>query len=115
MSDDPRTMSYIYAINKINDELRRLNTRVKELKEYKKNQEEKLYLAMKALNIDNSGSYSKKILEKKYGGSDVPSTIKTRRTKKIKTEEAIRLFRETGIPNPDSFLAEFKKTQRTYD
>ena len=115
MNNDPRTMSFIYVINEINSELRRLNTRVKELRELRKKQERSLYSAMKALNVESSGGYTKKSLESKYGTLTENTSDKIRRTKKIKTTEALELFRQTGIPDPEGFLKNYKATQRTFE
>jgi hypothetical protein len=106
---DGRLKSHTHQLSKINDEIRRLNTQVKTLRELRKIEEIRLYQTMKTYNIDKFEGYSKANLEKKC---EPKENIK-KRTAKEKKIEAINLFRKVGIPDPDSFWLEYKKTQKT--
>jgi hypothetical protein len=96
--------AYIREIESINDALKRLNTHAKTLREKKKVTTNHLYSWMKNHDIDE------------YNGIKIekikPKEKKFRKKEKDKKEDAIRLFTEIGIPDPEGFWSEFRETQK---
>ena len=97
---------YVRTLNSINKELKRLNDEKKRLTLEKKKIERFLYEAMKRTNVKEYQGYKTAKLSPK-------EKIKPlRKKKKEKYHDAIRLFTEVGIPDPEGFWNEFQRTQK---
>jgi|GEM_PF-3901155 len=97
--------SYIYTINSINDELKKLNSRCKSLRIQKKETEDHLKQEMKCRGIVE------------YKGIHIDNLVKKRlpiKPKKEKREDAINLFRNTGIIQPEKLWEELEQTWVNY-
>lgn len=94
--------SYVREINSIDQELKRMNTKTKKLRNQKKAKEKLLYQYMVKNKLEV------------YQGikiSSIQPKIK-RKTEKEKRAESIEMFRKAGIPNPEQFYEEYKKQMR---
>jgi len=95
--------SYVYTLNSLNDEIKRLNAHLKNLREQKRETQRLLKAYM-----DSQG------IVEVDGIKAVNLTTRQRRPRKKKAEkeiDALRLFQETGIPNPKEFYIRFQETQ----
>lgn len=96
--------SYVKEIQSIKEELKRINSHAKKLREQKKAAEKRLYQYMKNNDLP------------KYEGitikSITPKEAKPRKPAKAKKSDAINLFYQIGVPDPESFWDEFQQTQR---
>ena len=96
--------SYFRERQSIDAEIKRMNDRLKQLRQQKKEAETNMYKYMEANNMKNyKGIKIEKIKPK------VP--IK-RKPEKDKKKDAVDLFRGAGLPQPENFYEEFKKTQK---
>lgn len=102
-----RTVSYVHEIAKLDVEIKRLQSKLKELRNEKKLKQKYLYEAMKRHNEAKVGSFSLKSLEKSI--NSIPVKRKKLRDKR---KDAINLFRTIGIPHPEQFYNEFQATQK---
>ena len=98
--------TYIKEIESLNKEIQRLNKEKKKHFDRKKKLETDLYHLMNRHNIPEYNGYKKEKLKPK-----IKTTMK-RKKKKEKYNDAIQLFIETGIPDPESFYEELQKTQK---
>lgn len=93
--------AYIREINSLDQEIKRLNARLKLLRTQKKDKQKLLYKYMIKNKLES------------YGGKTLssirPRDAVHRKTEKQKKQEAIILFREAGIDNPEEFYKEFKE------
>ena len=96
--------SYVREIDSLTTEIKRLNERLKQLRKQKKGTEGHLYNYMTRQNIEKYGNVTRK--------SITPREKKSRKPDTVKRQDAIALFREVGIPNPEEFWEEFKSTQK---
>ncbi len=103
-----RSHTYHNEIEKLNVEIKRMNSRLKELRDRRRQQEKYLYDSMKMWNETKVGNYTLKKLEKKAH----PAPKHKRKGVKAKQRDAMMLFRQIGIPNPENFWREFDKTQK---
>lgn len=100
----------VLQLSKLSDEIKRLNTRLKELRDLKKKQETSLMNTMESYKIDKVTGYTLNSLKKKYSNTD-----KRRRTVQEKRTDATNLCWNMGITDPQNFMNDYKKTQRIYD
>ena len=96
--------SYAAEIERLDDEIKRLNTRVKNLKEQRKERRTLLYNHMEKNGIQKC----KKITI----NSVRPKEQTKRKPESQKKQDAILLFQEVGIENPEKFYQDFKETQK---
>ena len=93
--------AYIREINSLDQEIKRLNARLKILRNQKKDKQKLLYKYMIKNKLES------------YGGKTIasirPRDTIHRKTEKQKKQEAIILLREAGIEDPESFYNEFKE------
>jgi len=94
---------YVSEIESLNKEIKRLNARLKALREQRKKAQGHLYKYMEKNNMEKCGSITIK--------SVTPRQRKPRKPAKNKKADAINLFREIGVPDPIGFWAEFQATQ----
>lgn len=101
---------YLYELGTIDTELKRINDHAKNLRLQRTRVLGALYRYMCANNLDKVSNGRKDITlkqctprEKKSGGT---------KPKKQKKQDAIELFRDAGIPNPERFYEEFEGTQK---
>jgi hypothetical protein len=92
-------------IKSLDAEISRLATQTKNLKQQKKRAEERLLDYLKRNHLESYSGYRKADLEKKF-------LVKKYIKEKEKKENAFRLFRETGIPDPEDFWRRYKQTQK---
>jgi len=96
--------AYVREIKSLNDEFKRSNDRLKSLREQRKFKQTLLYKYMVEHNLE------------KYEGITInsirPRDPIKRKPEAIKRKDAIELFRQAGINNPEDFYAEFKITQK---
>lgn len=94
--------SYINEIKSIDKELKRISVHTSNLRIRKKEIEQNLYNYMKDHNINElEGVKITKLCSKKI-----------RKKPSEKKRDALALFREVGIPNPDEFWDSFISTQK---
>jgi len=97
--------SYVKEINSISDELKRLNKRAKYLREQKQKTQTNLYNYMKNHNIERYGDVTKDSLAPK------PKSI--RKPAAQKKEEAVVLFSQAGVRNPEDLYQRFLQSQKS--
>ena len=95
---------YIRQIKSIDDTLKRLNAETKSLRKQKKVSQERLYSWMIKRNVEEYEGFK---IEKL-----APKPKARRKKEKDKREDALRLFGEVGINDPDAFWESFKATQK---
>lgn len=95
--------SYVNTIKSIDKELKRRREGIKKLNEEKKLNQRYLYQWMKSRGIDQLGGITLKSIE--------PKEKVIRKKPSEKKSEAIKLFHQIGVPDPQGFWEEFKKTQ----
>nr|QBK86341.1 MAG: uncharacterized protein LCMAC102_01360 [Marseillevirus LCMAC102] len=96
--------SYSKEIESINTETKRLNDRLKVLRSQKRTIEAYLYDDMTRNNLEKYGKITLK--------SITPREKKSRKSTKAKRNDAISLFRDVGINNPEQFWNDFQATQK---
>lgn len=99
-----RCTSYINEIESVSKEIKRLSSSLKKLRLQKARAEENLANVMEKEGIDQIGKIK---LEKIK-----PKEKLKRKSKKEKKQEAITLFYQIGVPDPEGFYQEFEKTQK---
>jgi Asp-tRNA(Asn)/Glu-tRNA(Gln) amidotransferase B subunit len=106
-------MAYIDAYSRevinINIELRKMNERSKLLREQRSKAMERLYKYMVDNDLESIGEDPNKITRKQCAPPKPRNKLKP---KKQRDNDAIELCRITGIPDPETFFEEFKKTQK---
>lgn len=95
--------SYVREINSIDEEIKRLNTRLKTLRQQKKTAQGHLYEYMNNKNIEKIENFTLKKLE--------PKPPKPKKKKAEKMRDAIILCSQHGIDDPEEFYKQFQKTQ----
>lgn len=101
MSDGER---YVSSIKNMDVAMKRLNSEVKKLRLKKAETQGHLYKWMKRNGYDNYEGYSINKI--------TPKPAIKRKPLKQKREDAFRFFRDAGISDPETFWAEFEKTQK---
>jgi hypothetical protein len=96
--------AYIGEINSINSALKQYGKSCRELRKQRKLAVERLYSWMKSNRLDEFKTYK---LDK-----IAPKPQVQRKKAKEKKEDAIRLFIETGIADPEGYWDAFQKTQK---
>lgn len=97
---------YVEKIRKIKNELSRRNEDIKKLREQKKIYEGQLYNFMQKKGVEKVGDITKKSITPKE---------KNAVTKKKKTEQkadAIKYFREQGVPDPRGFWEQLERLKK---
>ena len=92
--------SYMNELSSLDAEIKRLTVHLKALREQRKRVTEHLYSHMGKNNIDHVYNGKKKVTIQ----SVAPKNRKKMRPKNERKNDAITLFRETGIPNPHAFF-----------
>lgn len=100
---------YVKELKALKDEMKRLTNEKKNLQIEKTATERRLYEWMCRLQLDEYEGYKKEKLKPKE------KPIILRKKKKEKVEDAMKLFRDAGIPDPESFWLEFQSTQKHID
>lgn len=101
--------SYIREMNSLDAEIKRSNTRTKSLREQRQRAKTNLYNYMVRHKLEQV-SYGDKII--KIEQCSPPKPRAKVKPKKLRTAEAIDLFRSAGIPDPEGFYTEFESTQK---
>lgn len=96
--------SYIREINSLDDEIKRLNSKLKALREQKRSKQDLLYKYMTKNHIDKYGGITAKSIR--------PRENFPRKPESEKKSDAITLFTQLGIENPEEVYKEFKLTQK---
>jgi hypothetical protein len=96
----------IKEIESLKEEIKRINLEKIKWTNRKTKLETELYNMMLRQNVDSYGGYKRDKLKPK------PKTPPKRKKKKEKYNDAIQLFIETGIPDPERFYEELQKTQK---
>jgi hypothetical protein len=100
---------YLYEINSIDTELKRVTEHTKALKLQRSKAMSGLYSYMTSNNLQKVGEGKNAITINKCA----PKIKKKTKPKKYKRDDAINLFRDAGIPDPESFYLDFEKTQKS--
>ena len=100
---------YVKEINSLDAEIKRTNVHLKAMRLQKRAAQTHLYNYMISHNLEVIGEGKNAITLKKCAP---PKPRAKAKPKKEKREDALRLFQEAGIPNPDTFYNEFEKTQK---
>jgi hypothetical protein len=95
--------AYVYEIRNIEAEIKRLSSRASELRKKKHQCEENLYNYMVAHNLQKVENINI---------SKVTPKQTFRKNKTEKKRDALRLFRDIGIPDPEGFWKDFQSTQK---
>lgn len=95
---------YIKEIESIKKERKRLNNQSRKLLAQQRNAENHLYTYMNSHHLEEFGGIKKKTI--------APKEKLPRKKKKEKKKDAIDLFRQTGIPDPEKFWEDLQKTQK---
>lgn len=96
--------AYVREINSLNAEIKRLNAHLKQLREQRKVVQNHLYSHMTKHHLDKYEGHTIK--------SVTPRQTKPRKPESAKKADAIELFRQAGISDPENFFDEFKATQK---
>lgn len=96
---------YVYEIKSLRKEIKRLNDHLSVLRSQKRTAEGRLYNYMVKNNLNKYEGITL--------GSIKPNSEKfPRKRKSDKKRDAIQLFRDTGINDPETFWNQFLETQR---
>jgi len=95
---------YSYEIKSIQNEIKRLNSHIKNLREQKRKSEEHLYKYMKNRNLEEFEGIKIKNIE--------PKPKKKRLTKKQKKMEYISCFQQEGINDPEGLWNKLENTTK---
>jgi len=98
---------YVKEIESIKKERKRLNTESRKLLAQQRKAEKHLYDYMVSHRLDEVEGIKKKNIS--------PREKAPRKKKKEKKKDAINLFRQTGIPDPEKFWEDLQKTQKAVD
>jgi len=96
--------AYVRNLKDIGDAIKRHNAQLKILKSKKQESEKRLYIYMSKNNIDEYRGYKASKL--------APKEKKPIKNKAEKKMDAIRLFSDTGINDPETFWEMFQNTQK---
>lgn len=97
--------SYVNEIKSIDAELKRLRERSSKLREQKQKAQSALYFFMKNNRHETYEGFKIDAL--------APKPKKSRKSAKQKKADAIVLFQETGIPDPENFWNSLQSTQKS--
>lgn len=100
--------SYVNEINSLEAEIKRLNKRLKELRETKRNSENNLYMLMKSENIDQITYEGRTISIEKI----TPKNKKKILPKKQRDELTKNYLRDQGIPDPEEIFQEIQRLKK---
>ena len=95
--------AYAKEIKSIRQERKRLNTKSRNLLSQQRKAEEHLYNYMVRYGLDKYDDITLK--------SITPKKKISRKKKAEKKQDAIELFRKTGIPDPETFWEQLQETQ----
>jgi hypothetical protein len=96
--------AYVRNLKEIGDSIKRHNSQLKTLKEKKKAAERRLHAYMTRNNLIEYGGFKATTL--------APKEKKPIKKKAEKKADAVRLFAETGITDPEGFWEAFQNTQK---
>jgi len=96
--------AYVKSIAELKREISRLNSEIKKMREHKKLMQLSLYDWMNRNNLDEYNGIKKIKL--------LPKDPLPKKKLSQKKEDAIKLFRNAGIPDPESFYVEYQRTQK---
>ena len=96
--------AYIQEIESYKSEIKRLNDKIKSLQEHKRNAENHLYNYMTKNSVDKYKNITIKNV--------MPKEKKKQKPLKRKKADAVKLFRDAGIPCPEEFWDDFQATQK---
>lgn len=99
-----RAEGYANEISSIQKEMKRLQSQIKNLREQKKNAESHLYKYMSSTGINKIQTITIK--------SITPKEKVIRKKKADKVRDAIQLFEDIGVPDPERFYQDFLETQK---
>lgn len=99
--------SYVRQIKDVDAALKRLNAQAKELRKKKKEAQTRLHAWMVKNGVDEYGQIPAKKI--------APKTPVKRKPVKKKKEDAIRLFSQIGVNDPEELWEEFQRTQKLAD
>lgn len=99
--------AYVREIDSLTDEIKRLSLHLKQMREQKKVAQRHLYEYMARQNLEKFQGHTLKSVQ--------PRKPIPRKPKPAKKEDAIKLFRQAGIPDPEDFFKEFEATQKYTD
>ncbi len=107
--------SYVTQINQIDNEMKRINLRIKELRILKRQQVRVLHEYMQKQNLEKVGTGTQTITIKKCermlpANSTKGGPLKSRKERK---NDEINLLREQGIPHPEKFYGELQTIRKT--
>jgi hypothetical protein len=100
--------AYIKEIRSIDNEIKRLATHTKGLREQRAKNMNSLYIYMSNNKIDKIGEGKGAITIKQCGPRDNKKKMKP---KKQRREDSIEKLRERGIPDPESFYEEYERSK----
>ena len=98
---------YIKEIESIKKERKRIIARSRKLFAQQKKAEKHLYDYMVSHSLEEVGGIKKKNI--------TPREKVPRKKKKEKKKDAIDLFRQTGIPDPEKFWEDLQRTQKAFE
>lgn len=101
--------SYVREINSLDTEIKRLNAIVKRLREQKRQAQTNLHSYMVSRGLEQVGEGKQAITIRKCAP---PKPRPKTKPKKDRKAEAIELFRDAGIPDPNSFYEQFESIQK---
>lgn len=96
--------SYVRQIESLNKEIKRLNSVVKKLRSQRSTIELHLYNTMEKNHIEEVGKYKLEKLK--------PKEKVKRKSKKQQKKEAISLFYEIGVPDPETIYEELERRKK---
>ena len=102
--------SYISEIVSIDTEIRRLNSVIKQLREQKKVAQGHLHQIMESTGKEEMSFNGHKITKKQCAPPKPRAKAKPKGQRK---NDALELFKNVGIPNPEQFYSEYQQTQKS--
>ena len=99
-----RADSYAREITSLDQEIKRLNAHLRGLRQQRKAAQERLYNHMNRNNLQKVGKITMRRV--------APRKKTPRKPESIKRQDAIKLFKNIGVPQPEQFWREFKETQK---
>lgn len=100
---------YMFELNSIDIELKRINDHAKNLRLQRTTILNALYRYMSSNNLEKVSYGKREISLKQCAPKEKRGPTKPKKEKK---REAIELFRNEGIPNPEKFYEVFESTQK---
>lgn len=102
--------SYLREISSIDIELKRLSALSKSLREQKRRAQNNLHQYMVSHGLEKVGDGKNAITIKKCAPPQPRRKVKPKKERKA---DAIELFRDVGIPNPEEFYEQWESTQKS--